>query len=98
LFAAKIHPQRTVDTITEREQKLLFSAIKRIIKLALKYNGTTFSDFIDSKGKKGNFKQMLKVYGREGKKCKRPKCKGEIQKIKKVAGRGTRFCPRCQKK
>jgi len=97
LFAAKIHPQRTVDTVTEVEQKLLFNSVKRIIKLALKYNGTTFSDFIDSKGKKGNFKQMLKVYGREGEKCKKPRCNGEIQKIKKVAGRGTRFCPKCQK-
>ena len=106
LFASKIHPQRIANTLTANEQKRLFNAIKRIIKLAIENNGTTFSDFVDSKGKKGNFKQKLKVYGRHGKKCLRcqrqnnntealPRC-CEIKKIK-VAGRGTHLCPRCQK-
>ncbi|HFC77005.1 MAG TPA: bifunctional DNA-formamidopyrimidine glycosylase/DNA-(apurinic or apyrimidinic site) lyase [Candidatus Moranbacteria bacterium] len=96
LFGAKIYPERIATSLTEKEKRALFVAIKRIINLALKYNGTTFSDFLDSKGKKGNFKQKLKVYGREGKKCKRKNCVGIIEKIK-VSGRGTRFCPFCQK-
>ena len=96
LFSAKIHPQRTVNTLTTGEQKVLFNAIKRIIKLAIKNNGTTFSDFIDSKGKKGNFSQKLKVYGRQKLRCTRANCLGTIQKIK-VAGRGTHFCPECQR-
>jgi len=106
LFAAKIHPQRPADSLTINEQKRLFNAIQRIIKLAIKNNGTTFSDFIDSKGKKGSFKEKLKVYGRQGQACLR--CKNDkakpchskksikIQKIK-VAGRGTHFCAKCQK-
>ena len=106
LFAGKIHPQRPANSLTINEQKRLFNAIQRIIKLAIKNNGTTFSDFIDSKGKKGNFKEKLKVYSRQGQSC--PRCKNDkarpcpskkdikIQKIK-VAGRGTHFCPRCQK-
>ncbi len=102
LFASKIHPKRIVNTLTINEQKRLFNAIKRIIKLAIKNNGTTFSDFVDSKGERGNFKQKLKVYGRKGQPCLRccrkqkTNCPYFIQKIK-VAGRGTYFCPRCQK-
>jgi formamidopyrimidine-DNA glycosylase len=101
LFASKIHPQRPVNSLTINEQKRLFSAIKRIIKLAIKNNGTTFSDFIDSKGQKGNFKQKLKVYGRQNQPCFRCQKNIEarplykIQKIK-VAGRGTHFCGECQ--
>ncbi len=102
LFASKIHPQRIANTLTANEQKRLFDAIKRIIKLAIKNNGTTFSDFVDSKGERGNFKQKLKVYGRQGQPClrccrkRKTNCHYLIQKIK-VAGRGTYFCPRCQK-
>jgi len=96
LFAAKIHPQRPANNLNINEQKRLFNAIKRIIKLAIKNNGTTFSDFIDSKGNKGNFKQKLKVYGRQKLKCTRKDCLNTIKKIK-VAGRGTHFCPECQK-
>ncbi len=106
LFASKIHPQRPANSLTINEQKRLFNAIKRIIKLAIKNNGTTFSDFIDSKGQKGNFKQKLKVYGRQNQPClrcqsnieARPLCSKQkvlIQKIK-VAGRGTHFCEGCQ--
>ncbi len=94
LFDAKINPQRKAGSLGKKEQKALFRSIQKIIKQALKYNGTTFSDFIDARGKRGNFKQKLKVYSRQNKKCKRCK-KGVIQKIK-VAGRGTHFCPNCQ--
>ncbi len=101
LFAAKIYPERATNTLTKQEQKQLFNHIQRIIKLALKYNGTTFSDFVDNKGRRGNFKQMLKVYGRAGKiciRCKKVEARPlpKIQKIK-VAGRGTSFCKICQK-
>ena len=102
LFASKIHPQRIANTLTANEQKRLFNAIERIIKLAIKNNGTTFSDFVDSKGERGNFKQKLKVYGRKGQPClrccrkRKTNCPYLIQKIK-VAGRGTYFCPACQK-
>jgi len=96
LFASKIHPQRRADSLTSNEQKRLFNAIKRIIKLAIENNGTTFSDFVNSKGERGNFKQKLKVYGRKGKPCLRKNCPGIIQKIK-VAGRGTYFCRVCQR-
>lgn len=94
LFKAKIKPDRTADSLNEKEVKEIFKACTSIIKKAIEYRGTTFSDYLDASGKNGNFVSQLKVYGREKEICKRCK-KGIIQKIK-VAGRGTRYCPVCQ--
>lgn len=94
LFEAKVLPDRKTDSLKKEEVKKIFQAIKKILKKAVKYRGTTFNAYIDARGQKGNFTKFLKVYKREGKKCLRCK-KGIIQKIK-IAGRGTRHCNKCQ--
>lgn len=94
LFEAKVLPNRKTDSLKKEEVKKIFQAIKKILKKAVKYRGTTFNAYIDARGQKGNFTKFLKVYKREGKKCLRCK-KGIIQKIK-IAGRGTRHCNKCQ--
>ncbi|MDA3840257.1 MAG: bifunctional DNA-formamidopyrimidine glycosylase/DNA-(apurinic or apyrimidinic site) lyase [Patescibacteria group bacterium] len=94
LFASGILPTRNVSALNEDELRELFENTKNIIKKAIKQRGTTFSDYVDSKGERGGFANFLKVYGKEKTVC--PKClRTKILKIK-VAGRGTRFCPRCQ--
>lgn len=94
LFAAQVRPNRRVNTLSAAEEKRIFQAVNRIIKRAIKYRGTTFNNYIDAAGRKGNFTKFLKVYGREGEECFR--C-SEILIKKKIASRGTRYCPRCQK-
>ncbi len=94
LFAAGVLPQRKVFSLKESEKKLIFSNISRILKLAVKKRGTTFSNYIDAEGQTGEFVKLLKVYGRDGQKCQ--KCQNLILKDR-VAGRGTHYCPRCQK-
>ncbi len=94
LFFAGIHPERKVDSLDLSEQEKLFLAIKKVIKKAIENKGTTFSNFVDSRGRRGGFKKMLRVYGRGGKKCFF--CGGVIRKIK-VGGRGTVFCENCQR-
>ncbi|MDD5031790.1 MAG: bifunctional DNA-formamidopyrimidine glycosylase/DNA-(apurinic or apyrimidinic site) lyase [Patescibacteria group bacterium] len=94
LFEARIKPIRQGRSLSGKEQGALFKAINYLIKRAIKYRGTTFSNYVDAAGKRGNFTKMLKVYHREGEKCRR--CGGVIKKIK-IAGRGTRFCEKCQK-
>lgn len=94
LFASRVSPKRTVGSLKEIEKKKIFDNIRRILKLAVAKRGTTFSDYVDAEGKSGGFVKLLKVYGRNGKKC--PNCKGEIEKIR-VAGRGTHYCPKCQR-
>ena len=94
LFEAKILPNRKVISLKIEEIKKLYQAIRKILKKAVKHRGTTFYSYADARGQKGNFTKFLKVYKREGESCLRCR-KGIIQKTK-IAGRGTRYCDRCQ--
>lgn len=92
-FAAKVRPMRQINKITNQEIEELFRQTKKIIKQAIAKRGTTFNNYVDTFGRRGNFVKHLQVYGRGQKKCKI--CKTDIKKIK-LAGRGTHFCPHCQ--
>ncbi len=94
-FEARLQPNRITGKLNDKEIKKLYNSIIKIINLALKNRGTTFNDYLDSSGKKGNFSKFLKVYQKEKEVCEN--ChKKEIKKIK-VAGRATRYCENCQK-
>jgi formamidopyrimidine-DNA glycosylase len=94
LFLSNIKPTRKTMSLKKDEIVKLFKVINGLIKKAIKNRGTTFSNFVDGQGNKGNFSYYLKVYGREKLDCFI--CKSKIQKIK-LAGRGTHYCPQCQK-
>jgi formamidopyrimidine-DNA glycosylase len=66
----------------------------KVLKEAIAHGGTTFQSFKDSTGSKGNYTERLKVFARHGKPCR--KC-GDIIVKTRVAGRGTHYCPTCQK-
>jgi formamidopyrimidine-DNA glycosylase len=89
-----VRPDKKIEKLTNVEIKKLYSSIQKVIKKAIEQRGTTFNDYVDSEGKSGYFGKFLKVYARAGLKCKR--CSGIIEKIK-LTGRGTHFCPKCQK-
>jgi formamidopyrimidine-DNA glycosylase len=94
LYAAKINPLRLASSLNDEEVGRVFEATEWILKKAVKHRGTTFSDYVDTNGQKGNFSKLLQVYEREGEKCSA--CGGSIKKLK-IAGRSTYFCPKCQK-
>jgi formamidopyrimidine-DNA glycosylase len=94
LFEARIRPNRIAASLKKHEIAKLFASINLIIKKAIRYRGTTFSDYADAKGNKGNFSKLLKVYGRAKQPCLT--CSNPITKIK-LAGRGTHYCQYCQK-
>lgn len=93
LHRARIHPCRPTADVTDAESARLFAAINEIIQTAIDNRGTTFRDYVDGEGKKGNNQQFLAVYGRTDEPC--PDCGTMVRKIV-AAGRGTHFCPRCQ--
>ncbi len=94
-FRAKVMPDVSAQEVTSAQLKRLFNATQNILQKAVQKRGTTFSDYVDAQGKKGGYLPYLKVYQREGKLCLR--CEEvKIEKIK-VAGRGTHFCPNCQR-
>ena len=94
LYLAKIRPDRAAGSLKKSEIQALYQAINQVINKAIKYRGTTFNNYVDSAGRKGNFSRLLHVYGRAKQACF--KCGTPIQK-KKLAGRGTHYCPHCQK-
>ena len=94
LWRAKIDPERPVNTLELKEIKILYQSIKNIISQAIRYRGTTFNNYVDSAGRRGNFSQLLKVYHHQGQACSR--CAHIILR-KKVAGRSSHYCPYCQK-
>lgn len=94
LFAAKINPIKQAKSIKNRKAESLYLNMQSILKVSIKNMGSTISDYRDPSGNKGNNQYYFNVYGRAGQPCK--VCKSEIKKIK-FAGRGTHFCPKCQK-
>lgn len=94
LYRAGIHPQKKVSTFTEQEIKRLHKVIRQVLEKAIVCGGSTVSAYRLPDGKKGEFQRQHKVYQRQGRSC--PQCKTPIVRIR-VAGRGTYFCPKCQK-
>ena len=94
LFRAGVRPTRRADRVTKKEAAALSAAAGDVMKESIAVGGTTFQHFKDTGGKNGNFTDYLKVFGRQGEKCER--CGDAIKKIR-VAGRGTHYCPGCQR-
>jgi len=93
-FYAKVSPFRKLKSLTAKEIGLIYISIKKILEHSIKMQGTTFSNYVNAEGNEGAYSKVLKVYGREGQKCKR--CPGIIVR-KKIGGRSAHFCPLCQK-
>lgn len=94
LFLAKIHPLKPANKLKDSEIKNLLSAIKKVIKKAIKLQGTSFRFYVKPDESKGSYQEEFLVYQRNDEKCLR--CKSKIKYIK-IGGRGTFYCPRCQK-
>ncbi len=94
LWVAKIHPEKSVAKLSEKELKDLFSAIKKVLELSVRLGGESFSDYRKPDGSKGDFDSERKAYKREGQKCHR--CGTKIKRLK-VGQRSAFFCPHCQK-
>ncbi len=94
-FASRIKPTRVIKTLSLIERKELFKQIKNVLEKAIKHEGTSVNTYVNSEGAAGEYRKFLKVYNREGERCLR--CKKGIIVKEKHGGRGTSWCPRCQK-
>jgi formamidopyrimidine-DNA glycosylase len=95
LFLAQINPARRCCTLTMGETGRLVHSIRKVLRLAIRHRGTSFSDFMDSDGNPGENQNNLKVFQREGKDCVR--CGAPIHRIKQ-GNRSSFVCYRCQGK
>lgn len=95
LWASSIHPERPANSLTDEEVERLHDEIIRILQLAITKGGSTIRTYRNALGEDGTMQDYLQVYGKTGEPC--PRCATPIEKIK-VGGRGTHFCPSCQKR
>ena len=96
LWEAKINPFKKAKELEKEEIKRLLQAIKEILGLAIKYQGTSAEDeaYRNLQGEEGSYAQFLQVYQKEGEPCSR--CGTLIKRVKNQ-GRSTFYCPQCQK-
>ena len=95
LHRARIAPDAPSNQIARSEVRRLLAAMKRVLAEAIESRGTTISDYLTGTGEAGGYQDRLRVYGREGEKCMRRGCSGEIART--VQGqRSTYYCPVCQ--
>lgn len=94
LFRAGIRPRRRAHTLTRDELRKLHVEVQQVLKEAIAAGGSSISDYVDADGEEGFFQVQHRAYGREGEPCL--VCQTPIKKIV-VAGRGTHYCPQCQK-
>jgi formamidopyrimidine-DNA glycosylase len=94
LFRARVRPRRRANSLTQSELHKLHAALQKVLRAAIAAGGSSISDYVDADGEAGYFQIQHKAYGREGKPC--VVCKTPIKKIV-LAGRGTHYCPKCQK-
>lgn len=95
LFASKIHPLTPAYLITKNQWKLIVENAQRILTQAIEAGGSTIKSYHPGKDIDGKFQNNLKVYGKSEEKC--PCCNATLRFLK-IGGRGTTFCPQCQKK
>jgi formamidopyrimidine-DNA glycosylase len=93
LFLAKIHPNTPSRSLNVEQIKALHKGIKQCLSDGIAWGGTTFSDFQDIGGDKGNYLDRAWVFRRQGQPCRI--CETAIKRFK-LGGRSTHFCPTCQ--
>lgn len=94
LFESGVLPERKISELNPEEIKKIYSNIRKVLKKAIKYRGTSDSDYRDTSGAPGGFQKVMKVYNREKQKC--PKC-GTIIVRRTLGQRSVFVCNKCQK-
>lgn len=93
LLRARVNPVRVASTLNQDEIHRIVSAIKAVLREAIRYRGSSISDYLDGEGRRGGFQERFRVYDREGQPCLA--CTTPIQREMR-GGRSTFFCPTCQ--
>jgi len=94
LFLSHINPKKVTNKLKNIELALIIKNTRKILKQAIELEGTTIYTYSSLDGIKGMFQNQLLVHNKKGEPCSY--CGTIIEKIK-VGGRGTCYCPQCQK-
>ena len=94
LFLSGINPLKKACDIGNKKLQLIIDNTKKVLEQAIKEGGTTIRSYTSEEGVSGRFQNNLYVHQREDETCRT--CGNKIIKIR-VGGRGTYYCPKCQK-
>jgi formamidopyrimidine-DNA glycosylase len=94
LFQAGIRPTRIASRLTRERLTRLHAALQAVLRKAIGLGGSSVSDYVDADGVAGFFQLEHRVYMRTGQPCL--VCGTPIRRIV-LAGRGTHYCPHCQR-
>jgi formamidopyrimidine-DNA glycosylase len=94
LWYARVDPLRPASELDGEEVAAVRRGIRHALRVGIRRQGATLSDYRTPNGGSGAMQDEFKVYGRDGEPCLR--CGAAIAKTR-VAGRGTSYCPVCQR-
>lgn len=94
LWEAEISPKRKASNLTLVEKERLYKAIHDVMAFSIEHGAASDNNYVDALGQDGRYQEHFKVYNRAGTAC--PRCGITIERVK-IGGRGTFFCPGCQK-
>ena len=94
LWWTALSPLREAGSLVEEQVCCLAEEIRTRLSEGVRLLGCSLSDFVDTEGREGSFQEWLQAYGRQGLDCRR--C-GATMARTIVGGRGTAYCPRCQR-
>ncbi|MCL5985162.1 MAG: bifunctional DNA-formamidopyrimidine glycosylase/DNA-(apurinic or apyrimidinic site) lyase [Actinobacteria bacterium] len=94
LFQAGISPYRKINSLSKAEKSKLYEAIVYQLQLGIEMRGATIQSYADIYGNPGSFQDNIKVHSKKDADC--VNCGHKLVRAK-VGGRGTYYCPSCQK-
>lgn len=95
LWRAKIHPSRLSNSLTAQEARKVHDETIKVLGQAVEKGGSTIRTYTNAFGEDGTMQEFHEVYDKAGQACSR--CGTIIEKIQ-LGGRGTHFCPNCQRR
>jgi formamidopyrimidine-DNA glycosylase len=94
LFHAGVRPTARAWKLGRARVERIAELAPKILSEAIRWCGTSVSDYRDAEDRYGEFQNHLRVYDREREKCKA--CSGTIKRVS-IGNRSAFFCPKCQK-
>ena len=95
LWRAKVHPSRTSNSLSAQEARKVHDQTMEVLGQAVEKGGSTIRTYTNAFGEDGTMQEFHQVYDKTGEACSR--CGSIIEKIQ-LGGRGTHFCPKCQRR
>ncbi len=94
LWLSRINPLKPANSINGQEASVLYKAIKKILREAIRLRGSSTSNFRDTSGRLGRYGVKHQVYRRLGEPC--PRCGKDIKRVR-IGGRSAHYCANCQR-